>query len=50
MAADRSLHLRIRQSVEYGVNLGPWDTKDMGDALSLEGADNELCASLRWLP
>jgi len=47
MAADHGLDLRFHQSVEYGINLGPRDTKDMGDTLSLERADDEFCTGLR---
>src|SRR6185295_2241355 len=47
VAADDRLDLRIHQRVEYGIDLCSGDTKDMGDALSLERSDNEVCTGLR---
>ena len=46
MSANDSLNLRINQRIENSVNLGPRHTENMGDALRLEYAHDELSTCL----
>lgn len=46
MSANDSLNLRINQRIENSVDLGPRHTENMGDALRLEYAHDELSTCL----